>query len=87
LDQTYGFYQSGAYTYAANPNTKWFKATNNIDGANGSWYVITNTDWALRKWVSGTTYGAPIATLSSAEYANPALLHNAYDTAPGGVCP
>jgi len=87
IDRDYGFYQSGStYTFAAYPNTKWIKAANNLGAASSSWYVIT-PDGLLRPWLSGANYGASIAEVGPDVYHNPALLHNAFDTVPGGICP
>jgi len=87
LDRDYGYFQSGStYTFAAYPNTKWIKAANNLSAANGSWYVITS-DGHLRSWISGQNYGNSIAEVGQNVYLNPALLHNAFDTVPGGICP
>lgn len=86
IDRDYGFYQSGSYTFAAYPNTKWIKAANNLSAANNAMYVITS-DGRLRGWVTGQTYSAPIEDVGVAVYNNPALLHNAFDTVAGGICP
>lgn len=86
IDRDYGFYQSGPYTFAAYPNTKWIKAANNLSIAKSSMYVITS-DGHLRGWVNGQTYSASIEDVGIPVYNNPALLHNAFDTAAGGICP
>jgi hypothetical protein len=78
LDRTYGFHQQGPLVYPAYPNTKWFKATNNVHSAREKFYVITS-DGMLRAWSAegGPNYSDPIADVGVEAYANPALLLDA----------
>jgi hypothetical protein len=79
LDQTLGLTSVGGDEYFnwGGRNEKWFA------GLNGEWYYIT-PDGRLYHWLGGSLAVDPmIEQLSTADYANTALLHNAQpNTAP-----
>ncbi|MCE9555126.1 MAG: DUF11 domain-containing protein [Planctomycetes bacterium] len=79
LDLSYGFYFDTQYTWSGRGTGKFIRATNNIDGATQSWYVIDSSG-NLRKWVSGTNYGSVIAYVGTAVYNDPSLLDTAADS-------
>ncbi|MGE0758168.1 MAG: Ig-like domain-containing protein [Pirellulaceae bacterium] len=83
LDQTLGLGSSGGNEYLnyAGRNEKW------LTGSGGLWYYIT-PDGQLYRWLGSSNYSSDpvVAQLSTAAYANTALLHNAQpNNAPAGV--
>jgi hypothetical protein len=79
LDQTLGLTAIGGDEYFnwGGRNEKW------ITGANGDWYYIV-PDGRLYRWLGGSLSSDPLVEqLSTAAYANTAVLHNAQpNTAP-----
>ncbi|MCE9557214.1 MAG: type II secretion system GspH family protein, partial [Planctomycetes bacterium] len=72
----------GPYTESQQP--KWLRG-NGEGGAMQNWYVITSAG-DLKPWLKGTAFGNSLGTPGVSSYADPKLLHDAFDTSSGN-CP